>query len=98
MVFVHNRPKSDRGEYKSLLRTLHRRYGGKPPPATIRRQLGLLKQIDEDLDEFADKVRAMAIDAYPKREGYTSTHVEKLAVEAFLAGVKDRFAALMVSN
>ena len=98
LLYVKRQPKEDRGSYRDLLRILHWRYGQKQPPATYRRQLSFLKQDDEEVDDFADSVYELALDAYPKHEGWSKSNIEKLAVDAFLRGVKDKTGAMFATR
>ena len=94
--FVQRRPKSTLKDYKKLMKELQRRYGQKDPPSTSRRQLSYVKQEEnEDLDDYAERVHQLVIDGFP---GVDKVNIQILAMDAFLKGCNNKFAALVASG
>ena len=94
--FVQRRPKSTLKDYKKLMKELQRRYGQKDPPSTSRRQLSYVKQEEnEDLDDYAERVHQLVLDGFP---GVDKVNIQILAMDAFLKGCSNKFAALAASG
>ena len=93
LEFTQRRPTSIQNSYKRLMRDLKKRYGQRDTPSFLRRKIAYLKQgDDEDLDEFAEKVHQMTLDAYPKVK---NKYIQDAAADTFLKGCKDRVAATL---
>ena len=91
--FIEKKPKTVRGSFPQLIKALKKRYGQREPSTACRRQLAYIKQEDEEeLDEYAERVHQLVIDGYPR---VGEEHVQCLAVDAFLRGSKDKFAAVL---
>jgi hypothetical protein len=89
--FYQSRPKEVRKSYKKLKQSLMQRYGQKDLPFTVRRQLGYIKQEEnETLEEFGDRVLGMTMEGFPTTEDDT---VQMMAVDSFFKGCKDKAAA-----
>jgi hypothetical protein len=89
--YVKTRPERVTRNYNRLSQDLTKRFGKKDPPTTARRQLSALQQGEsEELDEFADKVIELALDAYVDA---TDNVIQDIAVDNFLKGCKDKPAA-----
>ena len=74
-------------------------FGRKDPPASIRRQLASLKQLEqESLEEFAERAQKLALDSYPQVNGDAVGLVQVMAMDAFLWGCTHQRAALQVLN
>lgn len=83
-------------DYTQLCEKMNERFGKKDLPHIIRRQLQDLKQeIDEDLEEFAERTQEMAVDGYPDTP---DDFVEVVAIDAFLQGCNAKSAALIAMN
>lgn len=92
-VFASSLPKSTLREYKELLKALKKRYGQTDPPTTVRRQLSVLRQGEEEsLEEFAERAQSLSIEGYP---GATSKVTDAVAVDTFLRGCREKQAALI---
>jgi len=94
-----NLPIEERNNFNSLCKAMRRRYGKarRSTKASLRAQLSSITQREtEDLDCFADRVLALITDAYPK--DMSKDHLDIYAVDAFIAGCKDRKAALLAST
>ena len=67
------------------------RFGVKDAPITVRRQLQILKQEEnETLEEFSQRVHFLVMNGYP---GALESTIEQIAVEHFLKGCIDPRAA-----
>ncbi|CAC5378212.1 unnamed protein product [Mytilus coruscus] len=72
---------------------MNQRFGNKDLPYTIRRQLQEVRQnIDETIEEFAERVQEMATDGYGPNT--PENVVETISVDAFLKGCSDKKATL----
>ena len=92
--YVRRRPRDTLSTYRALVNTLKERYGQPTPAATCRKQLPSVKQAEgESIDDFADKVESLVLDAYPNSP---LDQTEEYAVEYFLQGVRDKTPALLV--
>ncbi len=92
LKFFCERPAAIQNDYWLLVEKLASRFGKKDLPTTIRRQLQVLKQnVDESLEEFADRALEMATDGYPGAPAYM---IETVAGDVFLKGCTDKYAAL----
>ena len=90
--FYSTRPPSVQNNWRQLVDKMNQRFGNKDLPYTIRRQLQDVRQnMDETLEEFAERVLEMATDGY-----YNAPEpvVETIAVDAFLKGCTDKKAVL----
>ena len=93
LKFYSTRPLSVQNDFVLLSEKLNQRFGNKDLPYTIRRQLQEVRQnIDETVEEFAERVQEMASDGY----GPTTPEnvVETISVDAFLKGCSDKKATL----
>jgi hypothetical protein len=89
--YVKTRPDYITRNYNRLTRDLTKRFGKKDPPTVARRQLSALHQVDaEELEEYADKVIELALDAYVDAPDNV---LQDIAVDSFLKGCKDKAAA-----
>ena len=80
-------------DYHELCAEMSRRFKLKDTPIASRRQLHLIKQLEgEQLAEFSQRVHWLAMDGHPNAHLNT---VQEVAVEAFLRGCKDKYAAEM---
>jgi hypothetical protein len=80
-------------DYHELCAEMSRRFKLKDTPIASRRQLHLIKQLEgEELAEFSQRVHWLAMDGHPNARPST---VQEVAVEAFLRGCKDKYAAEM---
>lgn len=78
--------------YERLKEKMHRRFGRRDAPITVRRQLLELKQYDdEDLEEFAERALELATIGHTRATEYV---IEDIATEAFLRGCIAKLAAL----
>lgn len=92
-VFASSLPKATLKEYKELLKALKKRYGQTDPPTTVRRQLAVLRQGEEEsLEEFAERTQSLSVEGYP---GAPSKVTDAVAVDAFLRGCREKQAALI---
>lgn len=93
LKFYSTRPASIQNDFKQLSEKFNQRFGNKDLPYTIRRQLQDVRQnVDESIDEFAERVQEMATDGYidtPEKV------VDTISVDAFLKGCTDKKAALL---
>ncbi|CAG2185743.1 unnamed protein product [Mytilus edulis] len=65
LKFYSTRPLSVQNDFVLLSEKLNQRFGNKDLPYTIRRQLQEVRQnIDETVEEFAERVQEMATDGY----------------------------------
>lgn len=77
--------------WSKLVKEMERRFSTKEDPAAARRQLVYMRQNEnESLEEFGQRIYFMAMDGYDDEK---STTIEKIAVEHFLRGIKDKHAA-----
>ena len=93
LKFYSTRQPSVQNNFKALAEKMNQRFGNKDLPYTIRRQLQDARQnLDESVEEFAERVQEMATDGY----GTTTPEnvVETISVDAFLKGCTDKKAAL----
>jgi len=93
LKFYSTRPISTQNDFVLLSEKMNQRFGKKDLPYTIRRQLSEVKpNLDESVEEFAEKVQEMASDGY----GPTTPEnvIETISVDAFLKGCNDKRAAL----
>ena len=91
-----NLPSHVRNNFDQICKAFKKRYGKArwSTKAGLRAQLSSIQQKEgEDLEVFADRVHALVIDAHPK--GTPSETTEMYSVEHFLAGCKDKRAALL---
>lgn len=89
-------PTSVHANYKLLCQKLGERFGRKEEPHIIRRDLQNLRQeVDETIEEFADRAEKLAVDGYPD---IPEQYVNTLATDAFLRGCKDKSAALVSAD
>ena len=96
VTFVEKLRKEYRRGYKELLSSLEKRFGTSDPASTIRLQIqGACQEDKEPLEEWADRIYALSIDGYP---GAPEDMVDSLAVEHFYSGMRDKKAALAVSQ
>ena len=94
--YIQKRPKGTLKDYRKLMKDLQQRYGQKDPPSTSRRQLSYAKQEEaEDLEEYAERVHQLVIDGFP---GVDNDNIQLLAVDAFLRGCNNKFAAVLASG
>ena len=91
--FFHSRPKEVKNSYKLLTAALKERYGQKDPPFTVRRQLSIIKQEeDESLEDFGDRLLTLTNEGYPEA---TEETLQMLAVDAFFRGCKEKAAVVL---
>jgi hypothetical protein len=83
---------AEQASYRKVRGKFEYRFGQRPPARTARSQLMNIKQeTDESLEEFAERVQELALDAW----GSQSTNMaETAAMEAFIHGVQDSNAAM----
>ena len=84
------------GDWEAILNTLDARYGSSKPSTKnrLRAELQAIKQKDEEeLEAFADRVFALAVNAHP--DYVRDTDLQSYAVDAFLNGCKDRNAGFL---
>ena len=94
-----NLPLSVTSDYKSLVKAFKQRFGkvNTATKAALRTELACIKQREgEDLENFADRVYALTMDAHPRSTSAQQLHI--YAVEAFLRGCSDRNAAWLTCN
>ena len=85
-----------REDYAELVWKLETRFGRREPPTTVRRKLQDLKQeVDETLEEFAERTLVLATEGFP---GAQPAMIETLAADAFLKGCREPLAALTAMN
>ena len=85
--YIRNRPDTILASYDSLSKDLTKRFDKKEPQGSVRTALTFLKQkTDEDLEDFADQVQDLVLDAYNK---VPDSPRENIAVDAFLKGCRD---------
>ena len=94
--FVKTRPKRVTTNFKRLVRHMTKRFGRHDPPITARRQLYSAKQKeDETLEEFADRIMELAVDAL---KGARESLVQSIVADVFLKGIKDKSAAAVAMD
>ena len=94
--YLRKRPLHIRTSYAQLIHDFQRRYGQKDPPATSRKQLAYIKQEEsEETADYAERVHQLVIDGYP---GVDAATIQLLAIDAFLRGCYNKFAAILASN
>ena len=87
MTFVSGLTSAIQNDYTMMMASLKRRFGDRALPETYRAQLHTLRQNPkESTAEFAAKIRAFVVKAYPAAPEELQ---EKLAVEHFLKGLPD---------
>jgi hypothetical protein len=92
--YLRSRPKEVCRDYKKLVKDLKRRYGNVEEVSSLRRELQIIRQIeDEPLEDFGDRVYAVTLKAYP---GFTERQSQSLATDAFLRGCRDKQAVILV--
>jgi len=94
LKYYSTRQPSVQNDFDALAEKMNIRFGNKDLPYTIRRQLQDAKQnLDETVEEFAERVQEMATDGY----GINTPEnvVETISVDAFLKGCTDKKAALL---
>ena len=92
LKFYSSRPKFVQTNYEALCKKMDERFGRKEMPHIVRRLLQDLKQeLDESLEEYAERAQELAIDGYPDTP---DKFVQTLATDAFLKGCQDKRAAL----
>lgn len=92
LKFYSVKAKSVQEDYMQLCTKINERFGRRDLPHIIRRQLQELKQqVEESLEEYAERTQEMAIDGYPETP---EEFVEIVAVDAFLQGCSEKKAAL----
>lgn len=78
-------------KWKKIKSEMKRRFSVKEDPASARRQLVYMRQNEgESLEEFSQRVYFMALDGY---KGEKTETVDKIGVEHFLRGIRDKHAA-----
>ncbi|CAC5382540.1 unnamed protein product [Mytilus coruscus] len=94
LKFYSTRPPSVQNDLVQLSEKMNQRFGNKDLPYTIRRQLQEVRQnIDETVEEFAERVQEMATDGYGPNT--PENVVETISVDAFLKGCNDKKATLL---
>ena len=93
LTFFSKLPPRAQNNYRELIRSFDNRFNRLEPPTTVRRRLQEVKQdASETLEEFAEKVRKLALDGFP---GATLDVVDAVAADAFLKGCREKSAALL---
>ena len=96
LLFIGKKDRSERRDYKKLMKSLERRYGLEELPSNHRKQLLVASQEStETLEDFAERVYTLTTDGYPEAG---KDLVVTLATDYFLKGCRDKYAALSVSN
>jgi len=94
--FFSRLPLAHRNQYEPLRDRLRLRFAPVEPPAVLRKKLQDAKQgPDESLQEFASRVQQQALDAHPT---LPLDAIEPMAVDVFLAGCREKLAALNSLN
>ena len=91
--------KSSRSDYHALVNALQERFGktDSATKAILRTELYCMKQIEgEELEEFADRVYALTMDAHPPET--SPAQLQIYAVESFLQGCKDTNSAWLTTT
>ena len=96
LLFIGKKDRSERRDYKRLMKSLERRYGLEELPSNNRKQLLVASQeSNESLEDFAERVYTLTTDGYPEAG---KELLVTLATNYFLKGHRDKYAALSVSN
>ena len=94
--FIQSKSKRTCQSYDGLKKTLDDRYGVQELPSTARRQLGSIRQEEnESIEEFADRVLVKAMEAFPDVK---SRVLQEMATDSFLRGCRDKYAAYAASE
>ncbi|KAL7872017.1 hypothetical protein SRHO_G00070000 [Serrasalmus rhombeus] len=93
--YVCSLPEHIREDYTLLKEQLTQRFGQQDLPTIARRKLGELRQLKGSAAEFAEEIRRLVTVAYP---GVDLELQDKLAVDAFLKGLKNQKVAYEVMN
>lgn len=92
LKFFTSRPECEKNNFTALCKAMEERFGKKDLPSVIRRQLQDLRQSpEEDLDDYADRARELAVDGFPEA---SDDVIQIVATDAFLKGCLDKNAAL----
>ena len=94
--FYGRLPVADRKNYARLRKALLDWYGGKEPTNTLRLQLQTMTQtVEEDLEDFAERIQHLALVAYLQARGRT---IKNAAIDSFLRGCREKQAGLSAMN
>ena len=97
LSFVRSLPPGADDDFNTLMGHLRRRFRSLERPDILRRQLPDVRQrVDENLEDFADRIREMASSAY-RSYGCMNT-VDDAGIEAFLRGLRDRNVSILAAN
>ena len=91
-----NLPAHVRNNFEQLCKAFKKRYGKSrwSTKAGLRAQLSSVQQNEgEDLEAFADRVQSLVIDSHPS--GTPRESIDMYSVDHFLAGCRDKRAALL---
>ena len=96
LSFVRSLPPGTDEDFNTLMGHLRRRFRSHERPDILRHQLSDVRQrVDEDLQDFADRIREMASRAY---RGYGCVNIiDDAGIEAFLRGLRDRNVAILAA-
>ena len=86
-------------DYQAIINALETRYGAsrESTKTRLRAELSTIKQLEtEDLETFSDRVHALTLSAHPPT--LEDEYIQRYAVDAFLAGCKDRSAAFFAAT
>ncbi|CAC5419027.1 unnamed protein product [Mytilus coruscus] len=96
LKYYSNRVKSLQANYKLFCQKFKEKFGKKELPHILRRLLQDLRQeTDENLKDFAERAKELAVDGYPDTP---EKFAETLATDAFLRGCLDKRAALVAMD
>ncbi|XP_061195172.1 DNA ligase 1-like [Saccostrea echinata] len=93
LKFFSSRPENVQKDYNILCQKMKERFDKKDQPHIIRRQLQEIKQnVDETLEEFAERIEELTTEGYPDTPEYFKSTI---TIDAFLRGCTEKRAALV---
>lgn len=93
LKFFSSRPENVQSDFKLLCHKFKERFDKSEQPHIMRRQLQKTKQeVDETLEEFAERIEELSMEAYPDFPDFWRSTV---TIDVFLRGCKEKRAALV---